>query len=192
MARERKFNQEELYKTTKELLLKHGYEGFSFTLLAEQLDVSRAALYKYFSNKEELITDYMIFEMNLLHEKLKAIDSYAHFEEQFNYLITTIFQHKNIHEILGMAYYIPVRNNNKVKVNIQKLKNLHLDMHIMLEGFIQLGREENRLKEDLNSQIILGFIFQTIAIPNHFGIPHSDWVTQIKKIISHGIFTSSN
>ena len=32
-------------------------------MLAEKLNITRAALYKYFNNKDELITEYMAFEM---------------------------------------------------------------------------------------------------------------------------------
>ena len=41
MARERKFSLEELFQTTKQLLLDYGYEGFTFSLLADQLEVAR-------------------------------------------------------------------------------------------------------------------------------------------------------
>lgn len=57
MARERKFTRDDLYETTKYMLLENGYEGFTFSKLAEKLNVSRGAIYKYFNNKDELITD---------------------------------------------------------------------------------------------------------------------------------------
>ena len=34
--------------------------------------------------------------------------------------------------------------------------------------FINLGKKDGKLKEDLPDGLILGFIFQTIAIPNHY------------------------
>ena len=33
--------------------------------VAEKLDVARGTLYKYYDNKNELITDFMLHEMNL-------------------------------------------------------------------------------------------------------------------------------
>lgn len=60
MARERKFSSDEIFNTTKILLLKYGYEGYTFSLLADTLNVSRAAIYKYYVNKEELIFDYLV------------------------------------------------------------------------------------------------------------------------------------
>ena len=72
MARERKFSTDDLFQASKQLLLQHGYEGFTFSLLADQFDVCRA-LYKYYENKEELITDFMIYEMGKFLFELKEI-----------------------------------------------------------------------------------------------------------------------
>lgn len=188
MARERKFSIEELYQTTKELLLLHGYEGFTFSLLAERLDVSRGTLYKYYENKEELITDYMLDEMDKFLLKLQKIEQYEGFQLQFNKLIELIFEHSEIHQIIIIALQIPANATKKVKLNKAKLDVLHLDMYKHLQGFIHLGREEKKLKAHIPDGLILGFIFQTIAIPNHFGIPHTEWVKSIKEIISHGMF----
>jgi len=82
MARESKFTKSELYQATNRLLLQYGYAGFHFGLLAEQLNVSRAALYKYFNNKDELITEYMAYEMEQFMQDLEKVNKYHSFEEQ--------------------------------------------------------------------------------------------------------------
>lgn len=188
LARERKFSIDELYQTTKELLLLHGYEGFTFSLLAEKLDVSRGTLYKYYENKEELITDYMLDELDKFLLKLQKIEQYDGFDQQFNKLIELIFEHSEIHQIIIIALQIPPNMTKKVKLNKAKLDANHLDMYKHLQGFIKIGREEKKLKSHIPDGLILGFIFQTIAIPNHFGVPHPEWVESIKEIISHGMF----
>lgn len=188
LARERKFSIDELYQTTKELLLLHGYEGFTFSILAEKLEVSRGTLYKYYENKDELITDYMLDEMDKFLLKLQTIEQYDGFQLQFNKLIELIFEHSDIHQIIIIALQIPANSTKKVKLNKAKLDAHHLDMYKHLQGFIKIGREEQKLKPHIADGLILGFIFQTIAIPNHFGIPHTEWVESIKEIISHGMF----
>lgn len=192
MVRERKFTQDLLFKTTKHLLLENGYEGFTFTLLAEQLQVSRATLYKYFQNKDELITAYMIFEMKEFLSEIRKIDSYSTFDAQFDFLLATIYHHKNTHEIVGMAHIIPTNSNQKIKANKLELEQLHLQMYKRLQNFIRVGIEEKRLKEGLSSHLILGFIFQSIAIPYRGELSHQEWMNQIKTMISHGILTSNN
>lgn len=191
MARERKFSTGELFSAAKELLLIHGYEGFTFSLLAERLNVSRGALYKYYENKEELITDYMIEELNQFFSDLQKIEHYEGFEAQFDFLMNLIFDMPEVQQLIKIAVQIPKNVNDKVRENKAHLDKLHLDMYKHLQSFIKLGKEEKKLKAHIADKLILGFILQTIAIPNHFGIPHSEWVASIKEIIGHGMFTNN-
>ncbi|ULT57257.1 TetR/AcrR family transcriptional regulator [Neobacillus drentensis] len=187
MARERKFSTDNLFLVTKQMLLAHGYEGFSFSLLADQLEISRGAIYKYYDNKEELITDYMLYEMEHFLAELKDIESVDGFDAQFDFLINLIFKNSTIPHMIELGRRIPINGNQKVKENHEKLDKQHLDMYQHLQGFISLGRQELKLKETLPDPLILGFIFQTIMIPNHFGIPHSIWISSIKEMIRHGM-----
>ena len=106
MARERKFNTVELFHEAKHLLLLHGYDGFTFSLLADRMEVSRAALYKYYENKEELITDFMIYEMEEFLHDLKEIEKLEAFEEQFEFLIDLIFKKTDLHELIKAAQQV--------------------------------------------------------------------------------------
>ncbi|MBZ5752719.1 TetR/AcrR family transcriptional regulator [Metabacillus rhizolycopersici] len=191
MARERKFSLEDLFQTTKQLLLDYGYEGFTFSLLADQLHVARGTLYKYYENKDELISAYMVYELKQVLLKLKQIGQIESFESQFDFLITLIFSHNDLQHFIAIAHQIPKETNEKVKANKEQLEKLHLDMYSLLQDFIALGREEKVLKDTIPDGLILGFIFQTVAIPNHFGVPHKEWVESIKHIISHGMFTNN-
>lgn len=192
MARDRKFSTLELFQNTKQILLIQGYEGFTFSLLAEQMKLSRGALYKYYENKDELITDYMVYEMEHFLNELKKMESYLGFEKQFEFLLDIIFNHSKTHHILGFAKQIPMNKNKKIKKNKEQLNKFHLDMYRYLQEFIHLGREEQKIKSHLADSIILGFIFQSIAIPNHTGIPQSEWVKSIKEILRHGMFQTIN
>lgn len=191
MVRERKFSTEGLFKATKQTLLEHSYEGFTFAILAEKLEVSRGTLYKYYENKDELISDFMIFEMNLFLKELEKIHEREGFESQFEFLIEVIFKDDTIPKLIEMGIQIPIDNNDKVKESKQKLDSLHLKMYQHLQDFIHLGREEKILKAHLPDGLILGMIFQTINIPNHFRVPRDQWIKSIKEIISSGMFKKS-
>ncbi|WP_428910495.1 TetR/AcrR family transcriptional regulator [Niallia sp. Krafla_26] len=191
MARERKFSKQELFQHTKELLLHHHYEGFTFSLLANRLQVSRGTLYKYYENKEELITDFMLDEMSQFLISLKDIDQFDSFNAQFDFLLNLILQKTDIHQLIGMSHQIPIQVNEKVRANKKKLDEMHLDMYHRLQNFIFLGRKEEKLKPHLADGLILGFIFQTVSIPNHFGVPQTEWIQSIKEILSDGMFTKN-
>ncbi|MBB6446991.1 AcrR family transcriptional regulator [Bacillus benzoevorans] len=188
MPRERKFSLKELFKATKELLLINGYEGFTFSLLAERLHVSRGTIYKYYENKDELISDYMINDMHLFLNDLKAIEQYREFSEQFDFLLNTILERKEINQMILIFAQIPNHTTEKAKRNQEVLFQLHQDMYRYLQSFIELGKKEEKLKSHLPDGLILGFIFQSVAIPNHFGITHAEWVQSIKEMIKDGMF----
>lgn len=190
MARERKFSDQELLQEAKRLLLQHGYEGFHFSLLAEQMEVSRGALYKYYENKDELIMDLMLQEMDLFLADLKMIENVAGFEAQYDFLMDLIFKSAEIHQLIGIGGQVPRHSNEKVTGKRERLDQLHLHMYSLLQDFVVLGREEGKLRRDIPEGLVLGFIFQTIAIPNHGGVPKSEWVASIKQILRHGMFTA--
>ncbi|WP_045514962.1 TetR/AcrR family transcriptional regulator [Neobacillus niacini] len=191
MARERKFNTVELFHEAKQLLLQHGYDGFTFSLLADRMEISRAALYKYYDNKEKLITDFMIYEMEEFLHELKEIEKLEGFEQQFDFLIDLIFKKTEVHELIRAAQQVMERMEDAI-TNKNKLEKLPLDMYNFLQSFILLGKEEGKLKQHLPDGLIIGFILQTVAIPNHFGIPKAEWIHSIKEIISQGMFMNNN
>lgn len=115
MARERKFTKENLFEATKDLLLDLGYEGFTFSLLAEKLDVYRGALYKYYKNKEELVMDYMSFHMYHFMEDIEGLEAYKDFKSQFDFLIRIMYKHSKIHQILKASNHIPAQTNPTTK-----------------------------------------------------------------------------
>ncbi|MGP4107694.1 TetR/AcrR family transcriptional regulator [Virgibacillus sp. L01] len=187
MARERKFSDKTLYNAAKHILLNNGYEGFTFSLLADELKVSRGALYKYYENKEELIMDYMIFEMNRFLAELKEINNYDHFDSQFDFLIKLMFKHNKIHQVLGFSYQITATISENIRVKKVYLEKLHQEMYSVLQSFIQQGRKEQLLNPSIKDELMLGFIFQSVDIPNHSDIPQTEWVRSVKELISHGI-----
>jgi TetR/AcrR family transcriptional regulator, repressor of fatR-cypB operon len=187
MARERKFSTDELFQATKLLLLKQGYEGFTFSLLADYLHVSRGAIYKYYENKEELISEFMLYEMNHFLEDIKGIEQIDSFQDQLDFLIRIMFKNEKIQPLIEMGKEIPINTNQKARENKVKLDLLHLHMYHFLQEFVYKGKDEKILKASIPDTLILGYIFQSVSIPNHFDIPHQEWVDSIKEMICHGI-----
>jgi TetR/AcrR family transcriptional regulator, repressor of fatR-cypB operon len=189
VARERKFNTVDLFHEAKQLLLEHGYDGFTFSLLADRMDVSRAALYKYYENKEELITDFMIYEMEQFLHELKKIETLTGFEQQFDFLMDFIFTKTEIHHLIRAALHVLAKLEPS-SINKERLQKLPLEMYRYLNTFILKGKEEGKLKSHIPDSLIVGFILQTVAIPNHFGVPHQEWLNSIKEIMLQGMFNN--
>lgn len=186
MARERKFTKEDLYNASKQLLLNHGYEGYTFTLLANKLNISRAAIYKYYENKEELLSEYMLYEFRNFINKLKWITKENTFINQFHALFDVIFRDMSIYQIREIGMQIQIVNK-AVARNKEELEKLHRELYCSLQHFIEIGRKEKIIKETIPDSLVLGMIFQTVNIPNTSGLPHREWVTLLKEVISQGM-----
>lgn len=188
MGRERKFTDEELFNATKAMIINEGYETFTFSRLAAILNVSRGSIYKYYENKDELISEFLMYEMNRFLTEINALNKEGDFQTQFDLLIDFIFRHNTIHQVMEIINQIPSNTTKRVEGNKLKLGEYHVDMYKQFQGLIDLGREEKKIKSHLPTAVILGMIFQTIAIPNHFGIPKEEWIASIKEILCHGMF----
>lgn len=187
LARERKFTLIELFQAVKNLLLKNGYEGFTFSILAEHLGVSRGTIYKYYANKDELITAFMIHELKAFLSELQYIDNYETFEDQFEFLMKQIFDRMNVHTFIEIGKQINGKSNQRVKKNQEELEKLHLEMYRLLQNFINLGKKEKVLKQDIPDSLILAYIFQSLTIPNHFHVPKEEWNRHLKELIKYGL-----
>lgn len=188
MARERKFTDEHLFKATKQMLIEDGYEAFTFSKLAAILDVSRGSIYKYYENKDELISEFLMYEMNRLLNDFNKLDKSGNFQTQFDVLIDFFFEQSSMNQIIEVIHQIPANTTKRVKDNKSRLDEYHIDMYRQFQGLIDLGRKEKVIKSHLPSAVLLGMIFQTIAIPNHFNIPQEEWIASIKEILSYGMF----
>lgn len=187
LARERKFTDEQLFKATKEMIIQDGYEAFTFSKLAAILDVSRGSIYKYYENKDELISEFLMYEMNRFLHEFQKLDKSGDFRTQFDSLIDFIFEQSNMNQVLEIIQEIPTNTTKRVTDNKNRLNEYHIDMYQQLQGLIDLGRKENVIKNHLPTAVLLGMTFQTIAIPNHFNIPQEEWVASIKEVLTHGM-----
>ncbi|WP_144510259.1 TetR/AcrR family transcriptional regulator [Bacillus sp. FJAT-22090] len=188
MARERKFTDEHLFQATKQMIIEDGYEAFTFSKLAAILHVSRGSIYKYYENKDELISEFLIYEMNRFLNDFKRLDKSGNFQTQFNLLIDFIFEQSSMNQVIEVIQQIPSNTTKRVEDNKSRLDEYHIDMYRQFQGLIDLGKEEQVIKNHLSSAVLLGMIFQTIAIPNHFNIPQEEWIASIKEILCYGMF----
>lgn len=187
MGRNRKFSIAEMFNSTEKLLLKIGYEGFTMGTLAEELDVSRAALYKYYMNKDELITDFMVQNMKDFIERLQGINSTDNFDRQFDQLMEIIFDNKELHQVLGYAQMINNLGSPRIQENLRVLEIYHKEMYKPLLALIEQGNVEGKLNDQIPPSLLLGFIFQSISIPNHLQMGEKDFLHVVKQMVCNGI-----
>ena len=187
LARERKFSTTEIFRETERLLLTVGYEGYTISLLAEALNVSRAAIYKYYTNKEQLVVDFMLEHMEKMIRQFASIDSTASFTVQLDEVLDIVLESKDLHRIFSMAHVINTKGKEEIEKKIVHLNELHKEMYIPLQAMVNKGKEEGLLKESIPNSLILAFIFQSIDLPNHMNIPKDRFLKSIKTLVCSGI-----
>ncbi|PGL71035.1 TetR/AcrR family transcriptional regulator [Bacillus sp. AFS055030] len=187
MGRDRKFNTVDLFLCTKKLILQTGYEGFTIGELAKMLDVSRAAIYKYYQNKDELLLDFMIEEMNNVLISFKTIPEEQTFLEKIDLLLKKIFMYKDLHLILGMQDIIPTKDAPHLENKKKKLSLMHRELYMPLVHIIQQGKKEGFIEMEIPNELLLGFIFQSISIPNHSGLDDEKLMDYIRNLILSGV-----
>ncbi|MGM9945246.1 MAG: TetR/AcrR family transcriptional regulator [Lysinibacillus sp.] len=187
MARERKFSTTEIFRETERLLLTVGYEGYTISLLAEALNVSRAAIYKYYTNKEELVVDFMLEHMEKMIRQFASIDSTEPFTVQLDEVLDIVLESKDLHRIFSMAHVIDTKGKEEIAKKMIRLNELHKEMYTPLQTMVNKGKEEGLLKESIPNALILAFIFQSVDLPNHMNIPEELFLQSIKTLVCSGI-----
>ncbi|GEK35240.1 TetR/AcrR family transcriptional regulator [Kurthia sibirica] len=186
MGRDKKFSEEDLWRVTQELILDVGYDGFTMSLLSAKIGVSRAAIYKHYPNKEELIIQFMLEKMEDSVTILTGVDHTLSFEAQLEELIKRIFSMKELHQILGHVSKVdsvtPIVASKK-----EQLLGMHHGLYEPLKRLILQGKKEALIAQDTNDFLLLSFIFQTIEMPNHTGMENELFMQEIKKLLMYGI-----
>jgi TetR/AcrR family transcriptional regulator, repressor for uid operon len=63
--------RERILRATFKVLCRHGYGKLNLSDVAAQAGISRPTFYKFFSSKEDLLSAFSVFELQLLHEDLE-------------------------------------------------------------------------------------------------------------------------
>lgn len=187
MVREKKFTQDELYRATHKLILEVGYDKFSFMLLSKRLHISRAALYKYYANKDELILDYLTAQMEQLALQLKSIEWSTDFKEKLSQLIALIFEYADTHAI---SYMIPSQKWNSENIDfshVQKSKELHTNFYIFIQKTIEEGQDKGYIVQTVPSMLIIEQLFHSITLPNRTNLSTAERKMYLTEIFLYGI-----
>ncbi len=191
MGRDRKFSKTDLFIATKKQILQVGYDGFRISHLAEALEVSRAAIYKQYVNKDELLIDFMLFEMEKSITDLQKVRQDGTFEQQLEDLLLRMSHFNEVHQLLGMTSLIQNISEEIIRKK-EQLASMHKDLYAPLIRIVTNGKKENYIASHLPDFLIMAFIFQTIDIPSQQNLSKAEQLQYIKQLILHGVSGKKN
>lgn len=190
MGRTKKFTDEQLWQAIQELLLDVGYDAFTVSLLAEKMGVSRAVIYKYYPNKEELVIQFMLEKMKYSIQYLSEVQQSQPFLQMFRDLLKRIYDMKDLHQVLGFTSKI----GNKSEVVKEKktiLSSMHQNLYEPLLSVVAKGKEEGLIQQHQNDFVLLSFIFTAIDMPNHLQLSEEAFLINLEQLLLNGILNKN-
>lgn len=187
MARKKTFTEEELYQATQDLMLEVGYDTFSFQLLAQELDITRTALYKHYSNKNELLQAYLNHQMERVVARIETTEWSEEYAERLTTLLDLIFDYADTHAISAMVPTRQWTKENADDPDIIRSKELHRNFFGFIQQVIEEGKEQDFLNPEIPSMVMIEAIFHSINLPNRAGLPAEEQAYYVKKMLFEGI-----
>ena len=91
MARASKFTKSDLYESDEGAFIAAWICRLSLWFASGGIKNNQGSFIKYYDNKDELITEYMAYEMERFLQDLEKIKDFPHFKEQLAYLLRGYF-----------------------------------------------------------------------------------------------------
>jgi len=133
-------------------LIKYGYEKMNMDVLAKDLGISKATLYKQLNSKEELVLSVLVKFMKESEKELQEIDSNLPVIQMLKKIITKGFKNRFVLS-MGISKSIPsfLRENSEYVQYLNKLLE-----HI--SKLIDLAKEQGDIRKEIPTQIIVSLI----------------------------------
>ncbi|HCN59263.1 MAG TPA: TetR/AcrR family transcriptional regulator [Exiguobacterium sp.] len=173
MGRKHSFTETELFTLTKELVLQHGYDGFTLKLLSSHLPGARSTIYQYFPNKEELVSACMARVISDVLTKTREIDETVP-ETAIKELLNVYLDESHLHQLIGDASKILVKSET-VAAHLKFIDEAHLLLKDQLTRIFEQAQEEGVLRRDIPLPVLAGTFFNLINTPNMLHYPAEQW-----------------
>lgn len=183
-----KITKREIFSKTKEQLLKFGYDYLTFTTLSQELNVTRAALYKYYKNKDELIIDLMIQEMSQFLKELEILKNGENNTELLREVLVKMSQFSELHRLLESVFRIDYKNRQNYQDKMNILQNDHLLFNQYLNDIIEKCQLSGTLTKELDRSFIISFLSNIVNILGDD--KDQNRLDQLEHVLLHGIGTN--
>ncbi|WP_444684684.1 TetR/AcrR family transcriptional regulator [Alkalicoccus luteus] len=183
MGRAKTIDEVQLFQETEKLILESGYAGFHFKALSERLGVARSTIYNYYSNKEELITAFMV---HLLEQVVENMDRASHAGNPVHALIQLWGRYANIHQMMQVMPYIDKEASPKVQKSVEAMFQLLQQMRSKIKDILIEEQQRGSVREDVPLDTLVGFVMSAVQIPFRHESEEA-WADEVYKLIRSGL-----
>jgi AcrR family transcriptional regulator len=154
----RSHQREVIHRAAVALATEHGVAGVGMAEVARRAGISRATLYKYFSNVEDILASYMISEVDEEHrrlrERLAAMDSpMARLRTVMTHLLTYFSSpdHRSASTVIGHGQFSPA-----VAARVGQAMQ---QVHDLVSDEVVAAARQGELRSDVDADV-LAEVFQ--------------------------------
>jgi len=155
-----------ILNTASDLFLSLGFKSVTMDDLANEMGISKKTIYKYFSNKEELVEATTTFVHNHISETICQITTQGLNAISENFAIKiafkNIFKKSKTSPMFQLKKYYPKTYKNLIDNEFEMFKEC-------IGSNLEKGINEGYYREDINKDIVLKFYFILV-----FGLHDND------------------
>ncbi len=191
MIDEDKLKQAVIQKAT-ELFFKFGYTNTTTQQIAEELEISKKTIYKYFPSKESLLETVMEQEHQQMTDKLSTLanDNTMDFVEKATRLSEAM--------VIGSAKLSPqfIKDLQKVRFSSWCCQQYDEQILVYLEKMVRQGIDQGLIRKDVNIDLVLLMVAciqgqLNFAMLSQIGLTLTDGIAGIVRIVNQGILTEA-
>ena len=151
--RKKQATQLAIIKTAMDLFNVQGYQETSMEQIAEQSEVAKATLYKYFPVKEAIIAAHWQEELKNSQEEFQQIiinfaDTRSRLEAAFGFIIARVMQNRELYEV-----YISYRMQHITSPEINK--SLRSGIAANIAAIIDEGQKSSEIRSDMPLEMLV-------------------------------------
>lgn len=149
-----------------EMFLNYGFKSVTMDDIANELAISKKTLYKYFSNKADLVDDSIVAVQKAIDDTIMFIKEQKHnaIEEEFavKAVFKEMFKNAKTSPMFQLKKYYPESYTNLVEREVCMFRECNTDN-------LEKGIEQGLYRSEINKDLVTNFYFTLI-----FGVFDSD------------------
>jgi AcrR family transcriptional regulator len=151
--REREMRRNDIIDAAEKLFFSSGYENVTMDDLAKELEMSRAALYLTFKNKEEIYAAIAIRASKIVSRMFREINQKERTGiEKIRFVGSTYYEFYKQYTGYYMAYYHTGMFDINGSPDLEELKDIRINSFRMVVDAVKEGMKDGTIREDIDPE----------------------------------------
>jgi len=168
--------REEILEAAQHAFLKYGFEKITLEDIARECGIKKTALYYYFKNKEELLSEMILLKINEIQDRIKqAVDAADSVREKLRiYMSTKIDIMRENMDFLQLfdKEGLPLREQKFLAENKKKLMQTDF---FLIKDIIKQGIKNKKVNYELKDSLVLMILGVTYGTFVGRFLEETDW-----------------